>query len=183
MSGIERDPGELQVRQTLHAAAERDRVRRRLYADAMHPGIDLDQHSHAAAHSDRGAPHLVRGDVRIQRHGESHSLGELRQALRARPEGRIHDEQVVADFAHHLCFVRRRAREPRCAALQLLAGEQRRFVRLDVRPQRDRVRLRVVSRAIEIVIHRLEIDHECRRFQLCEVRHIKDRNISNVRLQ
>lgn len=54
-----------------------------------------------------------------------------------RTHGRIHHQEIVADLAHDLRFVRHGAGQAGGAAPELLARENGRLVGLDVGPQRD----------------------------------------------
>jgi hypothetical protein len=83
--------------------------------------------------------------------------------VRARStDGRIREKDVVGDLAHDFCLARGRAGQPDCAASNLLGGDARRLVRLDVRPQGEPVLGSVRSCAVEIAFHPIEVDDRCR---------------------
>src|SRR5581483_9137226 len=71
---------------------------------------------------------------------------------------RIRDENVLTDVAHHLRLECRRASESDRAARQLLARDARRLVRLDVRPEPERMAGCVLGRAVEITGEPIQVD-------------------------
>ena len=71
--------------------------------------------------------------------------------------GRIGEQNVVGHFAHDLRFVRRRAGDTNRTALELLGGEPWRFVRLDMRAQRESMLGCITSRTIEVAVEAIEV--------------------------
>src|SRR3954451_5715911 len=86
-------------------------------------------------------------------------LREPGHASRAQgADGRICEQNVVRDLAHHLGFERRGAGESDSASLELFGREPWRFVRLDVRPQAQLVVGCITSGAVEVALQAIEVD-------------------------
>src|SRR3954467_5591388 len=86
-------------------------------------------------------------------------LREPGHASRAQgADGRICEQNVVRDLAHHLGFERRGAGESDSASLELFGREPWRFVRLDVRPQAQLVVGCITSGAGKVALQAMEGD-------------------------
>ena len=133
----------------------------------MHSEIQLDVHLNLALDGARRRGEIVDGRRGVQRDSETHMLGEGGDPPRAqRADGRVREQDVVGDLAHHLSFMRGSAGESDGATAKLLRGEARGFVGFDVRPQCKLVLGCITSGAVEVTLEPIEIDDRDRRLQL-----------------
>ena len=94
-------------------------------------------------------------------------LGQRGDPPRAqRADGRVREQDVIGDLAHHFRFMRGGAGESDGATAKLLRGEARGFVGFDVRPQCKLVLGCITSGAVEVALEPIEIDDRDWRLEL-----------------
>ena len=169
--GIAADPGDLDRGQPGQPLCERERACCGGLPGAVQAHVHLDEQRRV-----RSVPHERRGEPLgcvdpVDRDREIEALGsEPREAL---PLG-VADRRVVDEHARrtgipeHLGLAGLRHREAACAQRELEHADLGRLVRLRVRPERDRVLVRVRLEAAQVGLEAIEIDDCDRRLDLGE---------------
>ena len=155
---VEGDPGEPERWAFADQTGQLDRLLRRGHADPVHPQVYLDQHSHLAiALPGRGGQTLDRLGA-VQRHHGAHLGRQCQEALQlGEPDRWIGKQQVAGQLRHHLRLPQRGAGQPDRPAAELLRGDPRRLVGLDVGAELDPVSRGIPRHPVQVSLHDVEV--------------------------
>ena len=170
---IGHEPGEAETIEAGHDLSEVDGLLGRLDAGAPEARVALDQEIHLQALPCEHARERRRGRSGVADDAHRHATGERREPLRlgGADEREAEQDVVEAGVGHHLGLTQLLACDPVRAGIDLEPCEARQLVRLDVRPERERVLVAVALHAGDVPPDGVEVDGQHRRLEVGEPRH------------